>query len=83
MFSNSDMSSDGNLWHIIDIKGREKKGESDVLIQNEVNKTPSSPYLTWEVAFNWWKSCNFAYKVCNIADNMAKIIVQNTQITVI
>jgi hypothetical protein len=23
----------GNLWHIIDIKGREKKGESDVLIQ--------------------------------------------------
>jgi len=73
----------GNLWHIIDIKGREKKGESDVLIQNEVNKTPSSPYLTWEVAFNWWKSCNFACKVCNIADNMAKIIVQNTQITVI
>ena len=73
----------GNLWHIIDIEGREKKGESDVLIQNEVKKTPSSPYLTWEIAFNWWKSCNFACKVCNIADNMAKIIVQNTQITVI
>ena len=29
------------------------------------------------------KSVTLFYIVCNVADNMAKIIVQNTQITVI
>ena len=37
----------------------------------------------WQVACNWWKMINLQHKVCSTADNMAKIIVQNTQITVI
>lgn len=48
------------------------------LCKNEV-KTQSLPYLTWKVDFNWCKVVTLQSNVCNIADNMAKIIVQNTQ----
>jgi hypothetical protein len=54
-----------------------------IFVEDKCGKTPSSPYLMWQVACNWWKMINLQRKVCNTADNMAKIIVQNTQITVI
>ena len=49
-----------NLWFKLIQRDREKEWLRRHFDAKIVWKTPSSPYLIWQVAFNWWKRCYFA-----------------------